>query len=51
MIYEVIITKTLYVEADNEEEAEDMVFDRLETFNVEERISKIVPVKKGGTEE
>ena len=50
MIFEVIITKTIRVEADNEEEAEDMVFNGCEAITEEERITKVVPIKKGGTE-
>ena len=50
MIFKVIITKTICVEADNEEEAEDMVFNGYEAITEEERITKIVPIKKGGAE-
>ena len=50
MIYEVTITRTVCVEADNEEEAEEVVFNGLESFIAEERITKIVPIKKGGAE-
>lgn len=50
MIYEVTITRTVYVEADNEEEAEDVVFNGLESFFSEERITKIVPKKEVGAE-
>lgn len=47
MIYKVIIERTVFVEADNAEEAEDMVFDGHGIFSDE----RIVDVKRSSRRE
>jgi len=44
MLYKITIEKTLFVEADSEEEANELCFDDISAYNKEEQIVSTVPV-------